>query len=117
MTDPSRGAELQAQFEQIRAEAGVHRIVHATNGRSLLGTSRDLKAARNKFEFAVGMDTPAVLDARLRDDVVASGVGALAFEVLDVLDTTAEMTADEIDADLAALAAAWRERFDPDELY
>jgi hypothetical protein len=54
---------------------------------------------------------------RLRDDIRTFGIDAFSLEVLEVLETTPEMTAEEIKRDLATLEELWREKLDPALLY
>jgi hypothetical protein len=109
--------ELRARYEQTRTEAGVYCIRNSRTGKILLGSAPNLASVRNKLDFARSTGTASALDRRLSQDARAFGIEAFSMEVLDVLEVTPERTDVEILADLAALEALWRERFDPSLLY
>jgi len=117
MTDPSRRKALRAQYEQTRPEAAVYRIVNNQNGRILLGSTPNLASVRNKLEFAKATSVYSVLGPRLTKDVAAFGIEAFSLDVLEVLETTPEMTPAQVLADLATLEELWREQLDPALLY
>ena len=104
---------MRDQYRETRPEAGVYRIVNRRNNRVLLGSTPNLATVRNKLQFAKSTNTPSALDHRLLEDARRFGVDALSFGVLAVLETTPEMTAAQIRADLAALEQLWREQLDP----
>ncbi len=112
-----RRKELTAQYKQTRPEAGVYCIRCAANGRSLVGSAANLAAIRNKLAFAASTGMTSALDHRLWPDVRRYGIDAFSFEVLEVLDTSPEMTAAEVARDLAALEDLRRERMDAALLY
>jgi len=83
----------------------------------LLGSTANLAGLRNRVEFAKSTGSPAAFDLRLSADIERFGLAAFSVEVLDVLDVTPEMTAEEVRADLATLEDLWRERIDPELRY
>ncbi len=117
MSDRARRKELMAQYKQIPREAGVYRIVNRANNKALLGATPDLAGIHNKMAFAKTTGMAGVLDLRLRGDVRTFGIGAFSLEVLEMLETKPEMTAEEIAQDLDTLEGLWREKFDPALLY
>ncbi len=117
MTDRSRRRELRDQYRSTHPEAGVYRIVNRETGRALLGSSPHLPSIRSKLDFARSTGSAGVFDHRLRADVARYGIAAFDLEVLEVLDTTPEMTRADILRDLAALEALVREQQDPETLY
>lgn len=117
MVDKGRRKALREQYDQARREAGVYRISNSGSGKSLLGSTVNLANIRSKLDFARRTNSAGVLDHRLKQDVAAFGIGALSLEILDVLETTPEMTREEILADLEALEQLWREKLDPASLY
>ena len=117
VTDKERHKALQAQYKQAHPEAGVYRVVNTRTGKSLLGSSTNLASVRNRLAFAKSTNMPGALDHRLREDVRQFGLDAFSLEVLDVLDTKAEMTPAEIRRELSILEALWREKLDPALLY
>jgi hypothetical protein len=117
MDEKARRRELLAQYKQTHPEAGVYRIVNIRNNKALLGSTPNLASIRNKLAFAQSTNTPGALDHRLSKDIRQFGLDAFALEVLDVLETTPEMTAAAIRQELATLEALWREKLDPAQLY
>lgn len=113
MSERDRRRELQEEYKQRQTEAGVYRIVNDQNGRYFLGSAPDLRVVCNKLAFARTTGMPGVFDRRLSHDIRQCGIGAFSLEVLEVLETTPEMTADEIKRDLSALEELWREKLDP----
>jgi hypothetical protein len=112
-----RRKQLQQQYRQQPLEAGVYRIVNQRTGKALLGSSLNLPSMRGKLDFARRTGTPSALDHRLWNDVRKDGIDAFAFEILEVLEITPEMTQTRINEDLAALEALWRERLADQSLY
>ena len=117
MNDRSRRRELRDQYQETRAEAGVYRIINWETGRALLGSSPNLPSIRNKIAFARSTGSAGVFDHRLRADVAKYGIDAFDLEILEVLETTPEMTRDDILRDLATLESIWREEQNPETLY
>jgi hypothetical protein len=117
MSDKARRKELQAHYKQIRPEGGIYRIINNANNKAFLGSTLDLAGVRKKLEFARSTNMTGVLDLRLREDIRTFGIDAFSLEVLEVLETTPEMTAEEIKRDLATLEELWREKLDPALLY
>ena len=115
--DKARRKALSEQFQQATPEAGVYRILNRRTGRLLLGSTANLAGLRNRFEFARSTDSAAALDQRLAEDIHSFGFDSFAFEVLDVLETSPEMTPAQVAADLATLEALWREKTEPSLLY
>jgi hypothetical protein len=117
VTEKAQRKALLAEYKQHRPAAGVYRIVNQRTQRALLGSSLNLPSVQAKLEFARSTNTPSALDHRLGPDIRQFGLAAFTFEVLEILETTPEMTPAQIQADLAALETLWRERQDPDRLY
>ena len=115
--DKARRRELKASYRESLPEAGVYRIVNSANGKSLVGSTTNLKSLENKLAFGASQQMPGVLDHRLRPDARVFGVNAFNLEILERLDLTPEMTPDQIRSDLAVLEQLWREKFDPALLY
>src|SRR3569833_4420796 len=117
MNDKARRKELLTEYKQNPPEAGVYRIVNNQNQKALLGSSANLASVTNKLKFAQSSNVPTVFDHRLAADVRQYGIQAFSMEVLEVLDIKPETTSAELQADLAALEALWREKLDPATLY
>jgi hypothetical protein len=108
MTDQARRKELRAQAGCRAIEAGVYRIVNRRTGTGWVGSTCDLTAFRNRFEFARTTGTPQAFDHRVRDQVERWGIDAVDLEVLEVVTPRPDATTDEIRSDLAVLEDIWR---------
>jgi hypothetical protein len=113
VVDRARRKELSATFQQAPADAGVYRIVNRETGRYLIGSTTNLAGFRNRFEFARSNDSPGALEPRLRADIARFGFDAFSFEVVDTLGVKPEMAPEQVVVDAEALAALWRDKFDP----
>lgn len=117
MTDRARRKALRHHYEETRPEAGVYRIVNQETGKSLLGSSTNLPAERNKLAFARKTNSTGALDYRLHKDFRQLGPDAFSFEFLETLEITSEMTPRQVADDLATLEELWREKFERGQLY
>jgi hypothetical protein len=117
MTTNDRRRELKAAYREALPEAGVYRILNSANGKSLIGSTTNLKNIQNKLAFGKSQNSVSVLDHRLRADARITGMDALSIEVLERLDVTPETTDEQIRSDLAVLEQLWREKLDDGSLY
>jgi hypothetical protein len=112
MNEKSRRREILQHYKHTMAEAGVYRIVNSKNGRALLGSTPNLQGIRNKLKFAQSTSMPGALDHRLRQDISQYGIDVFSMEVLEILETTPEMTPQDIRDDLDILEKLWREKLE-----
>jgi hypothetical protein len=117
VTEKTYRKQLTDTYKQNHPQAGVYCIRNTKNNKLLLGSSPNLASVRGKLAFARSTRSVGVLDYRLHQDATQFGLAALAFEVLEVLETKPEMTGQQIRDDLQALEALWREKFEADLLY
>lgn len=117
MDRKSRRKELVSEFKQHRPDAGVYRVVNRENGKMLLASSPNLPSVQSKMEFARTTNGATIFGYKIAPDVRQFGIAAFALEILEVLETTPEMTPAEIQSDLATLESLWREKYDPSRLY
>jgi hypothetical protein len=117
MVDKQRRKELRERAARQRPPAGVYRIVNRRTGKALLASSTNLDGTRNRFDFAKSTASPIGVDLRLRSDIEADGFDAFELEVLDLLEVPDGASDADVNADVSALEALWRERYDPAELY
>lgn len=117
MESKSRRKQLVEEYRQTRPEAGVYRIVNRQTGKMLLESSANLASVHAKLAFGQKTESPGVFGYKIAPDIRQYGIGSFELEILEVLDTTPEMTQAEILADLNALEQLWREKYDPSTLY
>ena len=113
----ARRKALVEEYRRSGADAGVYRFVNTRAGKALLGSTLNLLSMRGKLDFARATRSPSALDRRLHADALAFGIDSIELEVLEVLEPRADQTPTQVRADLEALEALWRERFDAAELY
>lgn len=116
MTEASR-REMKAEYKEQRSDAGVYRILNPSTGRGLLGSTPNLRSARNRLEFARSTRSAGALDMRLKQAISESDIAALEFEVLETLTPAPSATARQVADDLATLEQLWREKLGADALY
>jgi len=100
--------ELVNEYKERKLHGGIYTITNKVNGKYFLGHAVDLKAARNRFEFAVvnGSGTPL----KLQDDWNEFGGEAFTFEVLEELEPKKSQNRNEFIDDLKTLKQLWREK-------
>jgi hypothetical protein len=112
-----RRKELTSAYREAPPDAGVYRIVNTRDGRSLLGSTTNLRGMENRFQFARSTGTAGALDARLTPGIREHGFEAFTFEVLERLDVEAAAAESQVRRDLAALEQLWAEKLGPGNLY
>lgn len=75
-----------------------------------MASTPNLPAMRNRFEFALATGSLSALDGRLAAEARRDGVGAFAFEVLDVVEVRPDTDPATLRAELSTLEALWREQ-------
>lgn len=114
MHDSQRRRMLRDEHRQREREAAVYVIGVDGSDVSVLGSTRDLAALRNRIAFARATGSAGALDQRLRSAVNRHGIDAVRLEVLDTIVIEPSRTDAEAAADLAALETLWRERLGTD---
>ncbi|MDR1616559.1 MAG: GIY-YIG nuclease family protein [Syntrophomonadaceae bacterium] len=109
--------ELINKYKQEQQETGVYRIVNQISGRYLLGISRDLKGARNRFGFAQKFGACNALPGKLWEEIKTYGLANFDFEILETVIIKPEMTNREIEEELALIQEIWNERFESEKAY
>jgi hypothetical protein len=89
---------------------GVYRVRNTVNGKSFIGTARDLPGVLNSQRFQLSMGSHK--NRALQQDWNDLGPDAFAFEVLDPLDPQDTPGYNPAD-DLRALEQLWLERLQP----
>ena len=113
MADRAERKRLLDEYKQHGPQAGVYQIVNGRTGRVLMGSTLNLGSVRSKLEFARATRTNGGLDHRLNSDMREFGIDAFEFEILEVLESSPDRTAAEVQADLVALETLWREKLNP----
>jgi hypothetical protein len=104
--------ELIRQYKETPRPMGVYRVRNARSGRSLVGSSPDLRAILNRHQaqLELGVHT----NAELQRDWNDLGAAAFHFEVLDTLEPLdGELNRTDRFAELRALEEMWIEKLRP----
>lgn len=99
--------ELIREYKNTPKPAGIFRVRNTAQGKSFIGTSRNLPAMLNRQRFQ--LDWGSHPDRELQQDWDALGPDAFVFEVLDRLEPSKEPGDDPTD-DLRTLKALWVEK-------
>lgn len=116
MTEASR-REMKAEYKEQRSDAGVYRILNPSTGRGLLGSTPNLRSARNRLEFARSTRSAGALDMRLKQAISESDIAALEFEVLETLTPAPSATARQDCGGSRHAGAVLRAKLWPAHLY
>ena len=110
MSSRERRDELRAAYEERPREAGVYSLRNRVTGRTLIASSVDLAAVRNRLNFGQSTNSTGVLDRRLVADAQRHGMDSFELDVLDVLEFDPAADPKQVAADLTALEQLWREK-------
>ena len=104
--------ELIRQYKETARPMGVYRVRNVKSGRSLVGSSPNLRAILNRHQaqLQLGVHT----NAELQSDWNALGEDAFRFEVLDTLEPReGEDARGDYFAELRALEELWLDKLSP----
>ena len=99
--------ELIRNYKETPLPAGVYRIRNAVNGRSVVGSSRNLPGMLNRQSFQ--LEHGSHPDRELQKDWKRFGPQAFSFEILDQLEPSSEAGYDPAE-DLRVLLDMWLEK-------
>ena len=106
----SERKELIRQYKEMPRAMGVYRVHNKTNGKSLVGSSRDVQGRLNRHLAQLKMKSHR--NADLQRDWDGHGPDAFVFETLDVLAPPKEPNYDPTD-DLCVLEDLWLQKLSP----
>jgi hypothetical protein len=96
--------------KETRRPMGVFRVLNTVNGKSLIGTSKDLPGMLNRQRFQLELGSHP--NRALQNDWKEFGSEAFVFEVLDTLKAPDQPDYDPTD-DLRALEQLWLDKVTP----
>ncbi|MDO7907453.1 GIY-YIG nuclease family protein [Paenibacillus sp. JX-17] len=105
----NRRKELNAQYQEIKIEAGVYRIINRKTGRMLVDSTPNLKSLNGK-RFTLNMGTH--INKQLQQEWKTYGEDAFDIEVLEVLKPKEDPFFDAKDA-LEKLEQHWLDKLQP----
>jgi len=110
MTEPKSRKELQKEYLQRPKPAGVFQIRNRTNGKVLLGSSKNLEGPLNghRFMLRIGSHTNKALQA----DWNEFGAEAFDFEILETVKVRDDPNFN-LDDELTLLEQIWLEKLQP----
>lgn len=103
--------ELIRAYKETRRPMGVYRIRNTSDGRSLVGQSRDLPSILNRERAQLRLGVHR--NTALQRDWNGLGADAFVFEVLDTITPPEDKPDYDPTMDLRVLEALWLERLDP----
>lgn len=101
---------LTREYKERQHPMGVFRVMNTLNGRSFIGTNRNLTAILNRHRAQLQMKGHP--NHALQTDWNEHGSEAFVFEVLDTLEPPTEPGYDPTD-DLRELEKLWLEKLQP----
>lgn len=101
---------LIREYKESRRPMGVFRVLNTVNGKSFVGTSKDLPAMLNRQQAQLRMGGHP--NRALQKDWEEFGAEAFEFEVLDTL-AAPDRTDYDPTADLRALGELWLDKLSP----
>ena len=104
-----------AEYKEREIIGGVYAVKNTQNNKVLLGTTTDLNAVKNRYDFS--QKTGSCVDPKLQSDWNKHGSGQFVFEVLEDLRKSETQTAEEFKADIAVLKEMWLEKLADLEFY
>lgn len=113
--DKERKREIVSQYKQRKTKGGVYKVTNTANGRYMIKAEVDLQSFRNRFNFAMRMNT--CLHPKMQKDHNEFGSEVFVLEFLEEV----EKKEDESDMGfrdrLKRMEEAWAEKFDKDKAY
>ena len=107
--------KLVNEYKQRKLTGGIYRIINSLSGMHLLGSTHDLKAMQNRFNFSVS--TGSCIHPRLERDWKECGGEAFTFEILDSIQMKEGQSRDEFTDDLKILEELWRGKLNASNAY
>jgi hypothetical protein len=103
-------SELKRQYKEAPKDAGIFLITNTSNGKVLLGSSKNLHGPLNKHRFMLssGRHTNTALQA----DWTKDGADAFKFEIVEVIKQKDDPEFN-LDAELSLLEEIWLEKLQP----
>jgi hypothetical protein len=101
---------LIRQYKETRRPMGVYRVHNTRNGKSLVGTSKDLPAVLNSHRAQLRLEVHS--NRELQKDWKEMGPEVFQFEILDTL-TPPDRPEEDPSDDLRVLEALWLDRLAP----
>lgn len=108
---------LIEQYNQVKHEMGVYRLINSVTGRYFLCSTTDIKNIFNKFEFGKQTNTPGVFPRKIETEIKRDGFDSFSIEVLELLDVKPDMTEKDIKEELNLLEEIWREKLGSEKEY
>lgn len=110
MNDKATRKALKQEYLEAQRPMGVYRVHNTVNGKSLVGTSKDLPAMLNRQKAQLQFRAHA--NTALQNDWNELGPEAFQFEVLDTLTPPDQANYDPTD-DLRTLETLWLDKLAP----
>ena len=103
-------AEIRRQYKETPKQAGIFQIVNTTNGKILLGSSKNLEGKLNKHRFQLASGRHP--NRELQEDWNRMGEGAFRFEIAEIVQRKDDPVFN-LDDELSLLEEIWVEKTQP----
>lgn len=104
----SRRKELTRQYKEREITGGIYLIKNSLGGKSVLGSTTDIRGSRNRFDFS--KKTGLCADKRIESEWKRLGANAFSFDVLEEIAKDTAKTDREFERDLADYKELWLEK-------
>ena len=103
-------AEIRRQYKETPKQAGIFQIINTTNGKILLGSSKNLEGKLNKHRFQLSSGRHP--NRELQEDWGRMGEGAFRFEIAEIVQRKDD-PGFNLDDELSLLEEIWIEKTQP----
>jgi hypothetical protein len=100
--------ELREQYKNRVCVGGIYRVKCTGNGEQWLRSTKDMKGAKNRFDFAVSINS--CLESYMKENWNCYGASSFAFEILEEITKKETQTDQEFADDVETLFEMWNER-------
>jgi len=107
--------EAQRKYKERDVVGGVYVVKNTQKNKLFLDATTDLRANKNRFEFAAKMGI--CVYAKLRDDWTEQGGDKFSYEVLEELKKGETQTMEDFKSDIDLLKNMWFEKLSNESLY
>jgi len=102
--------EATRQYKQTVQPMGIYQIRNLSNGKVLLGSSKNLHGAQNRFKLLLNLGSH--MNHALQKEYIEFGEAQFVFEVLDELSPKDDLAYDYT-KDLETLLSMWVDKVQP----